>query len=164
MSLWADKETYEVLRVEGKWINGSTPVIESVSSVPGPIVNDMSYPKLVKYEMHENEKLVREETVSVNVASLNGPLNEEVFSLKGIDILPAGTPVSWGMGEPKPCPDGERMIWNGEEIICEKGYGFSLANADGTEAGATRYAFIALNLAVVLVLVAMVFYRRLRAS
>ena len=164
MHLWVDKESYEVLRVEGKWINGSTPVTERVSSAPGPVVNGMSYPKLVTYEMYENNKLVRKETVSVNVTSLNGPLNEEVFSLRGIDILPAGTPVSWGMGEPKPCPDGERMIWNGEEIICEKGYGFSLADADGTEAGAMRYAFIALNLAVVLGIVAMIFYRRLRAS
>lgn len=164
MHLWVDKKSYEALRVEGKWINESTPVVERVSSVLGSMDNNVGYPKLVTYEMYENDNLVRKESVSVEVKSLNQPLNKEVFSLNGIDILPANTPVSWGMGEPKPCADGESMIWDGEEIICEKGYGFSLANTGTAGGGGMRYAFIALNFAVVMGILAAICYRRLRAN
>ena len=69
------------------------------------------FPHQVRYERFINEEWYYEVVLTVQQARFNQPVDEEVFTLTGMDI-PEGTPV---VDLPGPCK--VRTIWDGRNIV-----------------------------------------------
>lgn len=94
----------------------------------------------------EQGKITRTSEITVNVLSMNEPISPDVFSLKGIDILKAGTPVEWNLTQDHPFPEGG-MIWDGKDIVLEDRLAVALKE-DG-HFSPVRLAFILIGLALI---------------
>jgi hypothetical protein len=81
------------------------------------------YPAKWVYERHENGKLTKKEEVSVELISLNEPIDPALFTLNGLERLKPDTRVNWLASSPPPPAEGS-LLWNGKDIVSGRpGYG-----------------------------------------
>jgi hypothetical protein len=74
------------------------------------------FPSHWKLITHNENGLRAEHEVTVDVISLNEPIDPELFSLSNISLLRKGTPVSWLLSSAPPAKTG-RLIWDGKNVV-----------------------------------------------
>jgi hypothetical protein len=80
------------------------------------------FPTRVSFERRAGDVERRAEDVTIDVRSINAPIDPKVFTIAGMNI-PAGTPVN-----AYPDEDIERLAWNGERIVPAAGGGPAFGN------------------------------------
>lgn len=91
-------------------------LISTISTTPAlHTPSDCWYPAKWIYERHEEGKLTMTESVTVELISLNEPIDTALFTLKGLERLKPDTRVNWLASSPPPATGS--LLWNGEEIV-----------------------------------------------
>lgn len=112
---------HEVAKIQQEWTTGKIRFVETcVSQYDATDMVEVRLPKSVKYTQHINDRLVIDETLLLEVATLNQPITSKTFSLEGVPGLEPGTPVQWVSDDPRPEGLGE-MIWNGTSVVTAQG-------------------------------------------
>lgn len=107
-----------VLRSRQEFYAGGKKIVDEVSnSFDGPRDCPSWFPSTVAYSRHHDGRLERDELVKVVNGQLGRDVPDLVFTLRGIDLLPANTPVAWCMDHDRPCETGG-LVWDGKEIVC----------------------------------------------
>ena len=71
-----------------------------------------------RYQSAEDNRISRQEHVSVEVVSLNQPIDPAVFSIKELDNVSEGDYVIWSSNSPPPVKGN--LIWDGEQVTSER--------------------------------------------
>lgn len=73
------------------------------------------YPAYWKYEEYRDGELARTEENTLEIRSINKPIDPKRFTLESVGELKPGTPVIWELDAP---PPGQgKLEWNGQSII-----------------------------------------------
>jgi hypothetical protein len=101
-----------VLRIEHAFTNSGDRYLDSVTTeVKRYESAGVWFPASCVFRRLQNDKPLREEKLTIRVASFNQPIDPQVFELKGMNI-PAGTLMQRVPRDPR----GE-VVWDGNEIV-----------------------------------------------
>lgn len=147
-TLWiAPHRGHALLRAQSRWVTGGCEFVAVVESIGEEHVKSgIWFPVSWRYERREGGTVTFTENADVTVVSLNEPLDETVFSLRGIDVLKKGSPVAWHMDHDRPFPEGS-LLWDGERIVAaEPGVAERLSEVAGRS---RRPVLIGLNVILI---------------
>lgn len=74
-------------------------------------------PKSITFTRHDGETVTIQETIEIDYSAINEPIDPQVFSIRGLSQLPAGTSVHWVSTAPSPIPDARFLVWDGQAIV-----------------------------------------------
>ncbi|MDR1957506.1 MAG: hypothetical protein LBQ54_00380 [Planctomycetaceae bacterium] len=117
-SCWVDKNVWEkIVRCEHKMIKEGEDFFVAEANFENVCYDGkIWFPYKILSTRYEQKKLTRAAETTLKILSLNKPLQPEVFSLTGIDLLKKDTPVSWNLERDRPYPEGQ-LIWDGKNIV-----------------------------------------------
>ena len=121
VAYWVDPERgYNVLRIEGAFTSfAGKPIVDRVDCDLQK-VEGLWFPRSCRYRRtEEGGKVTSQEDLEVEVVSLNEPIDPEVFSLQGIDIIPEDATVVWVSDREPPVekPGIGSLKWDGEKLF-----------------------------------------------
>jgi hypothetical protein len=121
------------------------------------------YPASWTFEEYQNDQLrVREEN-TLEVISINKPIDPKRFTLESLgDLLKPGTPVEWKLDTPP--PGKGKLEWDGKKIFAhgEFGENFALYGTEPDRARKRWIMIVCVNVAVIAALFAIYYYLRWR--
>jgi len=122
----------------------------------------LGYPLSWTTEFYQNDELREHEECTLKAISINEPIDEKLFTLKGIKELKPGTYVHWRVDEPPPKPIP--LAWDGEKITSKGTVDFELATKGVTaqKQRSRKYFVFLVNTILISGIVALLVYRAWR--
>ena len=152
---WIDPgKDYSVVRVESHWKNYGVDIIETVRTRHKFFgAAGIWFPEEVVFEARAGDKVTSHETLSIEVKSLNQPIDAKIFSLAGIAEIKPDTPINWTSEKlSRPEAKGREMVWDGKSIVAADGdTDLEKAGSNGSLVRLLIFANIALVLLAVLI-------------
>jgi hypothetical protein len=122
------------------------------------------YPSHWIFEKYHNDQLILREENTLEVISLNKPIDSKRFTLQSVEGLKPGTPVTWKLDTPP--PGKGKLEWDGKKIFAHGEFGENLISheLDAIKARKRWTFIVCFNITAIAAIIAFQLWRRKNKS